>query len=155
MPLKPISFRWSKTSVRLVPNPFMYGPDNLNKPLSRASQMAERVHQQTPSSTNYQQRRYFSYYYYQFPKIPRPKETCCTILHGQETQLLMLVMLTNLVNVICYLLAVSRFRKDCLPMPIKIENEIEKLKMGKERRRFIRWWTVTSLTIVLGGCTQK
>ena len=32
MPLKPISFRWSKTSVRLVPNPFMYGPDNLNKP---------------------------------------------------------------------------------------------------------------------------
>ena len=59
MPLKPISFRWSKTLFDWCQNPFMYGPDNLNKPLSRASQMAERVHQQTPSSTNYQQRRYF------------------------------------------------------------------------------------------------
>ena len=27
--------------------------------------------------------------------------------------------------------------------------------MGKERRRFIRWWTVTSLTIVLGGVYAK
>ena len=35
--------------------------------------MAERVHQQTPSSTNYQQRRYFSYVL-SISKIPRPKK---------------------------------------------------------------------------------
>ena len=97
----------------------MYGPDNLNKPLSRASQMAERVHQQTPSSTNYQQRRYFSYYYYQFPKIPRPKRNMLYYSTWSRNPV------TNASNANkpskrhMLPLAVSRFRKDCLPMPIK------------------------------------
>lgn len=156
MPLKPISFRWSKTSVRLVPNPFMYGPDNLNKPLSRASQMAERVHQQTPSSTNYQQRRYFSYYYYQFPKIPRPKRNMLYYSTWSRNPV------TNASN------ANKPSKRHMLPFGSfkiskrlfananqKLKTKLKKLKMGKERRRFIRWWTVTSLTIVLGGVYAK
>lgn len=166
---------WHRTSIRLNTSPFMYCPNNLSKPLSRASQMAERVNtqleqqqqQQQQGSANINQRRYFSYYYYQFPKIPRPKRNMLYYStwtsgpnvngNGGKSNKRHLLPFGNL-----------RISKRLFSNANqKLKSKFKNLRMGifsrrtnrpyikKERRRFIKWWTITSLTVVLGGVYSK
>ncbi|RCK60943.1 Phosphatidylserine decarboxylase proenzyme 1, mitochondrial [Candida viswanathii] len=147
--------------------------NNLTKPLSRASQMAESVNHpqdqqhQPHLARNINQKRYFSYYYYQFPKIPRPKRNMLyystwsrnpNASGGNKSNKRRLLPFGNL--------RISK--RSFSNANQKLKSKIKSFRMGifsrrastrpyhkKERRRFIKWWTITSLTVVLGGVYAK
>ncbi|WLF77746.1 phosphatidylserine decarboxylase 1 [Lodderomyces elongisporus] len=148
------------------------------QPLSSASNMAQLMHQnqqkQSPiNGANKQQRRYFSYYYYQFPKIPRPKRNMLyysTWTRSKSTSTS--GGLSQSTNGTRHTL--PHFHIFHIPRLSKrsFSQANQKLKSGskklhtrffstearsrrQQRRKFIKWWTITSLTIVLGGVAAK
>lgn len=123
----------------------LHGPQSMNilQPLLRASHVAEDSLKKAP-------KRPFSSYY-PFPSIPRPKRN---VLYYQTwTQ------------------GVKMPQKTPLGLPniaganLKLKSLTQRLhrrffstearKKRQDRRRFVRWWTVTSLTVVLGGVAAK
>ncbi|KAL6453764.1 PSD1 Phosphatidylserine decarboxylase proenzyme 1 [Candida maltosa Xu316] len=160
MSMRPPSFGWTRNTIRQTASPFMYGGNNLTQPLSRASQMAERVQQQQQNQpqnqqTNVQQKRYFSNYYYQFPKIPRPKRNMLYYSTWSRNQ-----GPTNQTNKVNNrkMLPFTSFRiskRSFSNANQKLKTKFKNFRMGKQRRRFIKWWTITSLTVVLGGVYAK
>ncbi|CAD1809908.1 phosphatidylserine decarboxylase [Candida parapsilosis] len=151
------------------------------QPLSNASRMAQTTQpmkqQQQQQAQPINQRRYFSYYYYQFPKIPRPKRSVFYYStwsrSGSNNG-------GNLGGGGAYGPMMngnrSYYRFTRFPFPRiskksfssanqKIKNKTQKIQKRffskeararrQQRRKFIKWWTITSLTIVLGGVAAK
>ncbi|KAK6201692.1 phosphatidylserine decarboxylase-domain-containing protein [Scheffersomyces amazonensis] len=141
---------------------YVFGPQkmNINHPLSRASTVAELALQQAEQKKlRRQQRRNLSTYYYQFPKIPRPKRNVLyysTWSTGgskfPSKQLMKLPKLTISRR------SISNANQQLKNQTKKFHNRffsVEARQKRQQHRRFIRWWTVTSLTIVLGGVAAK
>ncbi|KAK6466027.1 phosphatidylserine decarboxylase-domain-containing protein [Scheffersomyces coipomensis] len=140
---------------------YMFGPQkmNINHPLSRATTVAELAVQQAEKKQfQRQQRRNLSTYYYQFPKIPRPKRNVLyysTWSAGPR--------FPNRKNIKFPSLPISRRSLSNANQQIRAKTErfhkrffsVEARKRRQQQRRFIRWWTITSLTIVLGGVAAR
>ncbi|KAG5421744.1 PSD1 [Candida metapsilosis] len=152
-------------------------PRNILQPLSNASQMAQMSQSmKQQSSTGNNQRRYFSYYYYQFPKIPRPKRSVFYYSTWSRSGRSGGVGGGN--NTYSGAISGGRsyYKFTRLPFPRiskrsfstanqKIKNKTLKLhkrffssearSRRQQRRKFMKWWTITSLSIVLGGVAAK
>lgn len=172
MAFKPSPFNASahmRHKVRYNSTNLKFGPQimNISQPLSRATSVAEislqRQYQQ--SNTNIaqpqQQARYFSSYYYKFPKIPRPKRSALYYstwskgssgLIGEGKRNLRLPQIK---------LSKRLFSTANQKIKTKTRNihkrffSAEARKRRQERRKFVKWWTLTTLTVVLGGVAAK
>lgn len=135
---------------------FSYGPNimNISQPLSRASLVAEKTLQGQK-----QQKRNFGSYYYPFPKIPRPKRNVLyysTWANGAR-------FVPDKKKLGLPYIKISRRLFSSANQKIKTKTSnfhkrffsAEARKKRQQRRKFIRWWTLTSLTIVLGGVAAK
>ncbi|KAG2732389.1 hypothetical protein G9P44_004806 [Scheffersomyces stipitis] len=144
----------------------VFGPHtmNINHPLSRATTMAEiALKAQRNQQQEQQQKRNFSQftsYYYQFPKIPRPKRN--VLYYSTWTSKGSKFMPTRK-NIHFPNLRISRRSLSNANQKLKVKTKnfhkrffsVEARKRRQQRRRFIRWWTITSLAIVLGGVAAK
>ncbi|KAI5967121.1 PSD1 [Candida theae] len=158
---------------------------NILQPLSSASrmaQMSQSTQQQQQQQQTKSQRRYFSYYYYQFPKIPRPKRS--VFYYSTWSRIGRSGGGGGGGNGgsggITYNSTVSGSRSyytfTRLPFPRiskrsfstanqKIKNKTQRIhkrffssearSRRQQRRKFMKWWTITSLSIVLGGVAAK
>ncbi|KAF3987090.1 hypothetical protein FT663_04599 [Candidozyma haemuli var. vulneris] len=142
-------------------SPFINGPQSMNitQPLSRASTIAEisiqrSFHDSTMRSSGSRFPRFPGMP--SIPGFPRPKRTVfyySTWTRGSKR------LVPNL--------RISR--RHFSSAPSKIKHKTKNLKSGiqrrffstearkkrREKRRFVRWWTLTSLVIVLGGVAAK
>lgn len=128
---------------------------NISQPLSRASNVAEidfqRLFHDNPQHR--QRRLWGDYRGSSFPKIPRPKKTAFFYSSWSRSG-------KNL-----RLPGLHLSKRGFVSAPLKIKSKTKNLhrrffsdearKQRKERRRFVRWWTLTSLTMVLGGVAAK
>ncbi|KAK6456132.1 phosphatidylserine decarboxylase [Scheffersomyces xylosifermentans] len=135
---------------------------NLTHPLSRASNMAElalQQAQQQQSVVNKQQKRYLSSYYYRFPKIPRPKRN--VLYYSSWTKSSASKYIPGKKNLRFPSISRRSFSNANQKLKTKTKNlhkrffSVEARTKRQQRRKFIRWWTVTSLAIVLGGVAAK
>ncbi|KAG7664252.1 PSD1 [[Candida] subhashii] len=147
-------------------SPFIFGPQgrNITQPLSRASTMAETIQAelgqtQPQPQAQAQQKRYFSSYYYPFPKIPRPKRNVLyysTWSKGSK-------YIPGRKSLHLPTLKISRRSISNANQKIKSKTKslhkrffsVEARKRRQQRRKFIKWWTITSLTVVLGGVAAR
>lgn len=168
MAFRPSPFNSSvymKHKVRYSKSPFQYGPQSMNisKPLSRASSVAEitlqNQFQSSHASSQFNQKRSFSSYYYRFPKIPRPKRN--PLYYSTWTKSSQRLIGGGRKNLA--LPHISRRLLSSANQKIKTKTKnfhkrffsAEARKKRQERRKFVRWWTLTSLTVVLGGVAAK
>lgn len=137
----------------LKPTPFAYGPQRMNiaQPLSRASKVAEMAVQQ-------QQNRRLSYYY-RFPKIPRPKRN---VLYystwSRGTKLIPTKKSVRLPSIRISRRLISTANQKLKSKTKNLHRRFfsaEARKRRQQRRKFIKWWTITSLAVVLGGVASK
>ncbi|KAI5966492.1 PSD1 [Candida pseudojiufengensis] len=175
MAFRPPSFNWSRSvgskwhyhnPKTTTQNIYFQNQRDILQPLSSASHMAQLVQQQQQQPGQQQQKRYFSSYYYQFPKIPRPKRNVLYYSTWSKGN-------SNTLNSSSYK---SYYKFTKLPFPKiskrslssanqKLKSKTKRLhtrffsiearSKRQQKRRFIRWWTITSLTIVLGGVAAK
>ncbi|KAM9932278.1 hypothetical protein OXX80_008084 [Metschnikowia pulcherrima] len=138
-------------------SPFVHGPQamNISQPLSRASNIAEIDFQRSfhEDSQNRHRKLWGDYRGHTFPKIPRPKKTAFFYSSWSK----------NSRNIRLPGLQLSR--RGFANAPSKLKSKTKSLhtrffsaearKRRRERRRFVRWWTLTSLTMVLGGVAAK
>lgn len=136
---------------------------NISQPLSRASSIAEIKFQgevQATSTTGKGQQRYFGSYYYRFPKIPRPKRNVLYYSSWTKTSTVSFPSRSHLKLPKIYI-----SKRGISSANQKIKNKTNNLhkrffsaearKRRQERRRFVRWWTLVSLSVVLGGVAAK
>lgn len=174
MAYRPPSFNPSpsiKRKLRYTPAPFMLGPQRMNiaEPLSRASTVAELAVNDSLPPNKKSQRRGLSYSY-GFPKIPRPKRSGFYYYSswsrfggsagssggpsnsGSNKKSLRLPNLR---------LTKRLFSTANQKLRTKTGNlrqrffSTEARKQRQQRRRFIRWWTLTSLAVLLTGVAGK
>lgn len=100
-----------------------------------------------------------SYYYYPFPSIPRPKRNVLYYSNWPKPQ--------RIGFPVSKIPKISRRLLSTAPQKIKnktksIQNRFHKRFFSAEardrrrqKRKFVKWWTLTSLTIVLGGVAAK
>lgn len=157
MKFKPYSFNQAPTlglKLRYTPAPFLYGPHcmNISQPLSRASITAENTQQQV------QQTRGYKSYYYPFPKIPRPKRNVLyysTWTKGNRPILnKKKLKLPNMISRRLFSTANQKLKSKTKNFHKRFFSAEARTKR-QQRRRFIKWWTITSLTVVLGGVAAK
>lgn len=179
MAYRPTPFSWSKSfGLRWQYNTStMYQQQqhnnkqarNILQPLSNASKMAQMSQLMKQQQQPINQRRYFSYYYYQFPKIPRPKRSVFYYSTWSRTG-----GSGGYNSTISGTRSYYKFTK--FPFPRiskrlfssanqKIKNKTQKIRKRffssearsrrQQRRKFMKWWTITSLSIVLGGVAAK
>lgn len=153
-----------KRRVRYTPAPFMLGPQRMNiaKPLSRASTISELANNDDALPMNKKnQRRSFSSYYQQIPRIPRPKKnvlyysswygTGGTNSNSNKKSLrLPTLRLTKRL----FSTANQKIRTQTGNLHKRFFST-EARKKRQQRRRFIRWWTLTSLAVLLTGVAGK
>lgn len=138
-------------------SPFVNGPQamNISQPLSRASTVAELDFQRLLSDNNHSRPLGFwnGYRLSTFPSFPRPKKGA--FYHtawGRNSREIKMPRLQ-----------ISRRGLASAPQNIKAKTKnlhrrffsAEARRQRRERRRFVRWWTLTSLTVVLGGVAAK
>ncbi|RLV93082.1 Phosphatidylserine decarboxylase proenzyme 1 mitochondrial [Spathaspora sp. JA1] len=155
----------SRSSTRYTrsPFPFVIGPQgqNITQPLSRASEMAEILQQQSDAAgTFFQQKRNFGYYY-PFPKIPRPKRN--VLYYSTWSKGSSYILPRGGKNLHLPSLRISKRSFSNANQKIKsktrsLQNRffsVEARTRRQQRRRFIKWWTLTTLTVVLGGVAAR
>ncbi|CAI5758888.1 unnamed protein product [Candida verbasci] len=168
MAFRPPSFNWSRS----MGSKWQYNQsfaknnhNNLTHPLSRASQHANELSNNKPVSN----KRYFSYYYYQFPKIPRPKRnvlyysTWSKFGGGRQDNNSGSSNSNARQNYYFPKIKISKRSFSTANQKIKMKTKklqmrffsIEARTKRQQRRKFIKWWTITSLTIILGGVASK
>lgn len=144
---------------KLYPHlPFVYGPHlmNISQPLSRALNVAQLncqrlFHEQAQPKPK---RTWAGYRgYYAFPKIPRPKRSAFyySTWSRNSRQLAMP--------------ALALSRRGLATAPLKLKSKTQNLhrrffsaearRKRRERRKFVKWWTLTSLSVVIGGVAAK
>lgn len=127
---------------------------NISQPLSRASLVAEKT-----LEGQVQQKRNFGSYYYPFPKIPRPKRN--VLYYSTWTKGTRLASSQKKLKLPYIRISRRLFSSANQKLKNKTKNlhkrffSTEARKKRQQRRKFIRWWTLTSLTIVLGGVAAK
>ncbi|OBA23391.1 phosphatidylserine decarboxylase [Metschnikowia bicuspidata var. bicuspidata NRRL YB-4993] len=138
-------------------SPFVNGPQamNITQPLSRASSVAEVDFQRLfhDSSQTRQRKLWGGYRGGSLPKIPRPKKTAFFYSSWSKSGK----------NIRLPGIPLSRRGIANAPLSLKSKTKSfhrrffsdEARRQRKERRRFVRWWTLTSLTVVLGGVASK
>lgn len=126
-------------------NPIFYGAQSrdISHPLSRATSVAEIAYAQKQQKQQKQQKRSFS----MLTKYVKPKRN---ILYNSGKKS------------IKYMLIPARpFTRAPYHIKIKTKNfkqrffSVEARQKRQQQRRFIRWWTLTSLTVVLGSVAAK
>lgn len=135
-----------------------YGPQlmNISRPLSRASVVAEMEEKYQVPRHN----RPFALYHYPFPRIPRPKRNVLyystwakggssLMKNKNKLGFSRLKITRRLISS-----ANQKIRNKTTSFHKRFFSEEARTKR-QQRRRFIRWWTLTSLTIVLGGVAAK
>ena len=167
MGFRPPSFGYSATmrrNLKYTPAPFILGPQRMNitQPLSRASQITELAGSSNSLPVNRKhpqqktQKRNLSSYYYRFPKIPRPKRNVLyysTWSKGGNSK--------KRLKLPSFLLSRRLLSNANQKLRNKTNNihkrffSADARKKRQQRRRFIRWWTITSLTVILTGVAAK
>lgn len=160
MAFRPPSFSTSqgvKTRLKYTPAPFIITPQrmDINQPLSRASIVSELALNDSLPKNNKKNKlkKKVSSYYYQFPKIPRPKRN---------------VLFYSSWGPVNKSLRLPTFRisgRSFSTANQKIVNKTSNIhkrffsaearQERRQRRRFIRWWTLTSLAVLLAGVAGK
>lgn len=173
MAIRPSTPPFSYATMRLLPilkawkanaSPFFFGPQgrNMTQPLSGATTMAEKIQAelfQHQHQQQTQQKRNFSSYYYPFPRIPRPKRNVLyysTWSKGTK-------YIPSRKNLRLPSLKISRRSLSNANQKIKLKTKslhkrffsVEARKRRQQRRKFIKWWTITTLTVVLGGVAAR
>lgn len=159
MPFRPSSLYLKPSlghKMRYTSSAFSHGPHtmNISQPLSRASLVAEKTLQ-----GQIQQKRNFGSYYYPFPKIPRPKRN--VLYYSTWTKGTRLASGQKKLKLPYIRISRRLFSSANQKLKNKTKNfhkrffSAEARKKRQQRRRFIRWWTLTSLTVVLGGVAAK
>lgn len=159
MPFRPSSLYLKPSfghKMRYTSSAFSHGPHamNISQPLSRASLVAEKTLQ-----GQIQQTRNFGSYYYPFPKIPRPKRN--VLYYSTWTKGTRLASGQKKLKLPYIRISRRLFSSANQKLKNKTKNlhkrffSAEARKKRQQRRRFIRWWTLTSLTVVLGGVAAK
>lgn len=159
MPFRPSSIYLKPSfgyKMRYNSSTFSYGPHtmNISQPLSRASLVAEKTFQ-----GQIQQKRNLGSYYYPFPKIPRPKRN--VLYYSTWTKGTRLASSQKKLKLPYIKISRRLFSSANQKLKNKTKNlhkrffSAEARKKRQQRRKFIRWWTLTSLTIVLGGVAAK
>ncbi|KAI5949648.1 PSD1 [Candida margitis] len=183
MTFRPTPFSWSKSfgsrwqynSSTMYQQQHNKQTRNILQPLSNATHMAQ-ISQSMQKPQTMGQRRYFSYYYYQFPKIPRPKRNVFYYStwsrgggasggNGGNGGY------NNSINKNRSYYKFARFpfprisKRSFSSANQKIKNNTKKIhrrffssearSRRQQRRKFIKWWTITSISIVLGGVAAK
>ncbi|KAG7195754.1 phosphatidylserine decarboxylase 1 [Scheffersomyces spartinae] len=143
---------------------------SITQPLSRATLVAEFHFQQEQQQQQQQQlleslklkpvngktqKSHSSYYYYPFPSIPRPKRNVLYYSNWPKPQ--------RIGFPVSRLPRISRRLLSTAPQKIRnktksIHNRFfsaEARDRRRQKRKFVKWWTLTSLTIVLGGVAAK
>lgn len=159
MPFRPSSLYLKPSlghKMRYTSSAFSHGPHtmNISQPLSRASLVAEKT-----LKGQIQQKRNFGSYYYPFPKIPRPKRN--VLYYSTWTKGTRLASGQKKLKLPYIRISRRLFSSANQKLKNKTKNfhkrffSAEARKKRQQRRRFIRWWTLTSLTVVLGGVAAK
>lgn len=144
-----------RLAMRKSASSSLFGPQKMDitQPLSRASSVAAELAIQKQQAQY--QKRYFSSYYYKFPKIPRPKRnalyysTWSNAASKKNIRFPKLKLPTR---------QLSNANQKLRNKTKNIRNRffsVEARKQRQQRRRFIRWWTITSLAVVLGGVAAR
>lgn len=143
---------------KLYPHSAMeYGPllMNISQPLSRASMVAEingtRLYHDGPQLEK--NKPWSIAYGYKFPRLPKPKRSVLQYSTWSRGNKRLGFPRLNL----------SKRGFYTTPSSIKSKTKnfhnrffsTEARKKRRERRRFVRWWTLTSLTVVLGSVAAK
>lgn len=134
-----------RRKLRYTPLPFIYGPQAMNilQPLLRASSVAE-ITLQHQIAGQFSQTRSFTSYNFQFPR-PRGNS-----LARKRNLRLPNFKLTKR----SFSLANQKLRSKTKNIHKRFFSA-EARRQRRERRRFVRWWTLTLLTLVLGGVAAK
>lgn len=125
---------------------YILGPQKMNiaQPLSRASDvMAMALDNSLP--LNQKQHKGLSQYYYRFPKIPRPRRNVLYYSgwrNGRKLPTLQRSFSTQAIRN-----KTTNLHKRFFSREARTQR--------RQRRRFIRWWTLTSLAVLLAGVTGK
>lgn len=132
---------------------FVHGPNymNISQPLSRASNMAEINVQRMFHDSNLDQSGYRVSSV--FPRIPRPKRP--VFYYSTWTRNSKKLKIPGL--------GLSRRHLSSAPSHIKNKTQgirrrffsAEARQKRKEKRMFVRWWTLTSFAVVFGGVAAK
>ncbi|CAH6723611.1 phosphatidylserine decarboxylase proenzyme 1, mitochondrial [[Candida] jaroonii] len=160
MAFRPPSFNPTpgmKQKLRYTPAPFILGPQKMNiaQPLSRASDVTE-----LELSNALPKRKTFISYYYQFPKIPRPKRNVLYYTSWKRNpsdannSVQRRLRLPNIISKRSFSTANQKIRNQTSNIHQRFFSA-EARKERKQRRRFIRWWTLTSLAVLLVGVAGK
>lgn len=126
-------------------NPFLYGAQamDISHPLSRASSVAEIAYAQGQQSKQKQLKRSFA----SLSKYVKPKRNVFYI-SGKQSIKYMLIPARPLTRAPYHIKTNTRKLKQRF-------FSVEARQKRKQQRRFIRWWTLTSLTVVLGSVAAK
>ncbi|EGW34782.1 phosphatidylserine decarboxylase [Spathaspora passalidarum NRRL Y-27907] len=123
--------------------------------------MAEILQQQADTTTTFQQKRNFGYYY-PFPKIPRPKRN---VLYYSTWSKGSSYILPRGGSRYMHLPSLRISKRSFSNANQKIKSKTRSLQnrffsveartRRQQRRKFIKWWTLTTLTVVLGGVAAR
>ncbi|EGV63945.1 phosphatidylserine decarboxylase 1 [Yamadazyma tenuis] len=163
MAFRPPSFNPSPTMkqrLRYTPAPFMLGPQRMNiaQPLSRASTIAELASNNSLPKNNRKNKfkKKVASYYDQFPRIPRPKRNNVLFYsswsnsENNKSHRFPNIRLSKR----SFSTANQKLRNKTFNLHKRLFSA-EARKQRQQRRRFIRWWTLTSLAVLLTGVAGK
>lgn len=134
----------------------MQGSD-LSHPLSRASQMADSVRSMSSETTRPQKPtskwNSLPSRYYLLPKVPRPKRSVLYYSTWTKPKRNLRLPHLKFSHRLIYT-ANQRIRSKTRNLHMRFFSKEARAKR-RQRRHFIRWWTLTSLTVVVGGMAAK
>lgn len=137
-------------------SPFIHGPNamNITQPLSRATNVAEVNVQRAYHDQSMKQPK-SGYSKYMLPRIPRPTKS--VFYYSTWTKNSHKLRLPGL-SKRQFSSAPSKIRNKTHNIHQNIQRRFfsaEARRKRKEKRRFVRWWTLTSIAVVLGGVAAK
>lgn len=139
---------------------YKYGPQvmNISHPLTRASRAAELAGAlRVQGQSSQQKRRYGSYKLPTMPRIPRPKRSMLYYsLRSARNGTSQLKLRLPSIKISKRLISTAnqKLRNKTVNIHRRFFSTEARLKR-RQRRKFIKWWTLTSLTIILGGVAAK
>lgn len=145
--------------MRYAKSPMTHTPHgtDINQPLSRASQMAETIRSMstesratTSSTSNWKP---LQSQYYRLPRVPRPKRNVLYYSTWSKPQRKLRLPHLKLSHRLIHS-ANQKIRSKTRNLHKRFFSKEARAKR-RQRRHFIRWWTLTSLTVVVGGMAAK
>ena len=158
--------RWMNLTLaarmRYPTSPMTHTPHgtDINQPLSRASQMAEAIRSMSTDSraseskaTPSSNRKPLQSHYYRLPRVPRLQKSVLYYSTWSKPQRKLKLPHLKLSHRLIHS-ANQKIRSKTRNLHKRFFSKEARAKR-RQRRHFIRWWTLTSLTVVVGGMAAK